>query len=89
MHFGGFIFSAVSDFFSVFSDPDEPWTGKAAVVVRQLVVQVAGRGGAIGRRAMLRSANMCIRGMCEKSAERRVVCAQRRVNVCEKHLKWP
>ena len=57
---------------------DESWTGKAAVMVRQLGVQVAGRLGAIGRRALFRSTNMCIRAVCEKYCrEAGCVCSKR------------
>ena len=52
---------------------DHCWTCMAAVAMREGVVQVAGCGGAIGRSALLRSTNLCIRVVCRKSPETRVV----------------
>ena len=51
---------------------DHCWTCMAAVAMREGVVQVAGCGDAIVRRALLRSTNLCIRVVCRKSADTRV-----------------
>ena len=47
---------------------------KIADAVRQLGVQVAGRGGAIGRRALLRARRKCAYGACAKSLPRGGLC---------------